>query len=889
MKGQGGVPPVIIMGGHQCHRCGKPISDAEYHRNIHNGEHYCDNCIILVLETVHGIQVDCPECHHAVDIGTNRVCQHCGYRITPMACPRCHEWMDANARECPNPTCRWQNPAFVDTVVHIERTMSKKIRAKLYETAIFEIIGAFLLLGLPFFGLPPMPFLAVALMAFLPLYNFLPSEQEAIASRQRGMESLGGEAGGLLVLKSISKTAMFAFAIFDFYRLPVSKLIPLAISWVYYFKLPVSYKETHPFEMIEAWIRVGVGFVIAFLMFLAFIGSQQGMSLFFMALAFFCTSFPRHRHAQPEDQGQVRVSLINVLGKMGGDAGRRIGNILQGEEGFGLDPYLNIAFLFLMTLALQYANVGLSAELATGLWLVLVVASFMTLAGMQTNHVIWIYIIAALYFSIWSGVFGNLFGVGEMENMMQIMFFAVWMLSIVAGYVGGKESRPATGILMIFMALFVFSFTATGVMGTSVFGYWWPQIASTVEAITAPLVPMWGQVQTGMGDAWLIITNPMGYYDIMNKRTQATKSVVKEGGTTKSIELLKTDLFTSTPGELEPLHDILLGSFQIQNQGEFYANQIELSLWSTWMDPKALALVGQTVEPTLTGTLEKFECSQKFDKCDLTTYSDQIGYSKWTERTYPGEIRFVNFVYKKNEWDVVLPDNLANCNYNGTPISCDDDSATFNHSSQQLKVNVNLTYFYNVNVSIPAEVMDQTKYRDLLMARGITLKELTSQYTGGPVKATLWSQRQPIRSAETSLFVASIVNEGGGTLNMVNHFWVLIPKELADQENIEIVAQTFQNAKNTFEGCGSSPVGVPLRPQNGADAKYNLPNYWVIDCLNNYDMKTGEYKRVSFFITPPAAAHPITDSRTFLLVGLANYQYTKTTSTSITIANAPWH
>jgi hypothetical protein len=50
-------------------------------------------------------------------------------------------------------------------------------------------------------------------------------------------------------------------------------------------------------------------------------------------------------------------------------------------------------------------------------------------------------------------------------------------------------------------------------------------------------------------------------------------------------------------------------------------------------------------------------------------------------------------------------------------------------------------------------------------------------------------------------------------------------------------------------------------------------------------MKTGEYKRVSFFITPGN----VTDRKTSLIVGLANYEYIKTGSTSITVANAPWH
>lgn len=854
-----------------CQRCGRTIPAAEINRN----HGYCNACAaqqqIEALPVAGpvgpGGWIHCPQCNRDVNlraIQPNNRCT-CGYILHPTTCPNppCHQIIDSNAPNCNH--CGWQNPSFADTRVRTTRSMQKRISAKTYETVIFEIIGAFLVIGLPFFGLPSMPLLAVALMALLPLYNFLPNESELLASRQRNVESLGGEATGLLVLKGFSKLGMFFFSIAQFVILPVSKLIPLAISFFYYFTLPVSYKTTQPFKMLEAWLRpFAVGPLIAVFIYWAFLGSSQAISLALMSIAFFCTSLPRHRNRETGEEGQVNIGLIN-----GGSRGARF---LRGEEGMFQDQFLSILFLILMALSLNFSNIGLLGNL-TGFVIpaTIFIVALTLLVGGTVNHAIIIIIVMTI-----GGAF--IWGAGS-GDMIQIIFLAVWELSVITGLAGGKESRPYMGILMILMTLFVFSFTATGVMGTAVFGYWWPQIASTVESITAPLAPMWEQVQSGMGDAWLILTNPMGYYDIINKRTQATKSVVKEGGTTKSIELLKTELFTSTPGELEPIIDPLIGSFQIQNQGEFYANKITADIWASWQDPTGIKIAGESLPPILTGTLDKFECSKTTFEC--TGAGNKIGHSVWTETTFPSEIRFINFVYQTNRWSIDVAGDLADCiNYDKTPLACNDPSgnATYVHSGQQVKINVNLTYDYNVNVSIPAEVIELNKYRSRLLAKQITLQELTSQYTGGPVKATLWSQKQPIRSDEISLFVASIVNEGGGTLNQVKSFRVLIPKEIATKVNISIVAQTFVSTPNTFDGCGTS-----INPKDGDTMGFK--DYWVIDCVHNNPMKTGEYRRVSFFMTPKTVA----DTKTSLIVGLANYNYTKTGSTSITIANAPWH
>jgi hypothetical protein len=749
--------------------------------------------------------------------------------------------------------------------------MEKRIKTKVYEMMIFEIIGAFLVLGMPFIGLPSMPWLAVAIMAFYPLYHFLPNESELLASRQRNVESLGGEATTYLVLKSMAKLFMFFFTITQFVLLPVSKLIPLAISWVYYFSLPVSYKTTQPFKMLEAWLRpFAVGPLIALFIYWGFLGSSQALSLALMAVAFFCTSIPRHRNAEASEGGQVRVGIIN-----GNHAAARF---LRGDEGMYQDQILNIVFLFLMIFALQYSQVALAAQMFVGLFSIAVIATFLLLANVSVNHVVLLQAI---------GILAILFlGGGLSNDMFQIIFLAVWELSLISGLIGGKETRPAMGILMIFMTLFVFSFTATGIVGTAVFGYWWPQIESTVEAAVAPIAPMIEQAQGGMSDAWLMLTNPMAYYDKLAKGTAATKSVVKEGGTTKSIELLKTDLFTSITGELEPRLDPLIGSFQIQNQGEFEANKIELELWASWQDPLAIKMSKSVPPVAPIGQIGKFNCSQPSTTSPPVFPTTNPASCIWGGITYPQEIRFVNFMFDKNEWWLVSSDNLNLCVYNSSAADCDTNpDATYNHSGQTVKINANLTYDYNVNVSIPVEVIEQNKYRDLLMARQITLQELTSQYSGGPVKATLWSQKQPIRNGEISLFVASIVNEGGGTLNQVISFKIYIPDDLVGSNDIDLIAQTFRSQPYDIDpepkGCGD----FSANPHPTTSETIQGKTYWVIECINVVPMKAGEYKRVSFFITPKS----VIDKKTSLIVGLANYEYIKTGSTSIKVANAPWH
>jgi len=746
------------------------------------------------------------QCGKTYDVSKKK-CPYCGTTNPRYAlarnetrCPQCQTIYDIHERFCPNKKCgayNYARPKKVD----LSESITGRISGRVYEILMYELAGVFCIFGLPLLGLPQFLYLGIVLMVLFPFYTYLPSESQVLASRT-GYAELGGFASGAVVLKSFIKLAAFVLTVLQFTILPVSKLIPLAISFVYYFGLPTSYRTSQPSKMLEAWLRIIVGVVIAIFFLMGFAGTTQGTTLAFMAAAFFCTSFPKQK--EENEPGVIKVEL------------KAYQSVQTGTHLIGA-----VLFLILMIMALGYSNIPFS----------------------------------------FSG--------------MNMIFYSVFVLSLLGGLATGPEGRPAMGVLMITMALFVFSFMFTGVIGEAVFGYWWPQIYAFFDSAITPLIPLWQQATTGIGDAWLLITNPMQYYNVMMMRQQATQSVVKTGGTTLSIELLKFDIFTSLTGTLEPIEDPVIGSIELQNKGEFEANKITLNFVSEWVNTTTVSASAGTVQQEECGSLDKLECSTPGVKNSVGSR----GTCVWgPDIIYPNEIKMATFAYARNQWAFASGGNLNECELDGNPAGCYDNvNTTYKYGGDILKISVNYSFDYNVNVSIPVEVIEWNRYIQLLAARQITLQELTSQYSGGPVKATLWSQKQPIRNGESSLFVASVYNDGVGLLNQIYAFDVKIPKELG---TVEKIAQSFRRTPPS----GNEP--------DGCDNPVLSGNYWIIHCQNTCGescvMKSGEFKRVSFFIKPSYGAE-LVDRKTSLIIGLGNYEYTQSTSQSLSIANFPPH
>lgn len=435
----------------------------------------------------------------------------------------------------------------------------------------------------------------------------------------------------------------------------------------------------------------------------------------------------------------------------------------------------------------------------------------------------------------------------------QVTFIIIWFVSLISGLATGPQGRPFLGILMISVALFTFSTMYGDVVGRAVFGYWWPTVEMFAETVITPLGEGVGMATSSLGDVWLLLTNPAEYYRRQMELTQVRASRVMEGGTRRSIEITDFSIETITLGILNPYVDSLLGVVDLENQGEFVADDIKLGMDATWRPTN----VSISEEPLSVGIIKRIRCSGN------GTYSGEntkTGKCEWNKVTYPGDIKEVTFIFEKNSW---IGDgyDLGTCIEDDTEVSCTSDSV-YKWANENVRINANVNYSYNVNVSIPVEVINQEVYERLLIAGEIRLEQLESIYSGGPVKATIWTQKQPVRNGEESLVKVSIYNEGGGTLNFVNYD-IYVPSDLREN-SIEV--QT-----STFSSC--TPQGDHLNCQYIP----SLPEYPPI--------KTGEYRMVTFYIKPQMGE---IDRRTSSIVGLVNYNYSKTRSQSLTIANSPY-
>jgi len=440
----------------------------------------------------------------------------------------------------------------------------------------------------------------------------------------------------------------------------------------------------------------------------------------------------------------------------------------------------------------------------------------------------------------------------------QLIFLGIWVVSSIGGYLTGPQGRPFIGILTITVTIFMFSFAYGGVVGRAIFGYWWPQVEAFGETVITPMTEGIGMATSSLGDVWLLLTNPAEYYRRQMELTQVRTTRVMEGGTYKSIELSAFDINPSTPGILEPTEP-LLGVIDLENQGEFDANYIKLGVDATWRPIET-----QLDEPSKqAGRLSKITCSGQGEP--------NINICTWDRITHPGDIKEVTFIFDKDEWD----SELKECeNEDGDCISCsasDCPGATYTNANTNVKINAQVNYTYNVNVSMPVEVIDQSLYEKLLIAREIRLEQFESVYSGGPVKATIWTQKQPLRNGEESLVKVFIYNEAGGSLDFVNYTIYVHPN---------LALGTLELATSNLNGCDEGDDFSKL-----SSTHPTFPDYQYKVCTHDEPIEKGKYKLVSFYINSTIGAN--IDRRTFSIIGLVNYNYSKTRTQILTLANNP--
>jgi uncharacterized C2H2 Zn-finger protein len=747
------------------------------------------------------------------------ICPNCGtsYPFNDKFCPECGEKNYYQSREYKAESDRERKK--------LSKSARERVDSEIYVVIMFVLAGIAALFVPPLLGFPyQLIYLAAALMGIMPIYILLPDEADIINSlgwkkfKTDRVDEEGRKLGYDYELVKMGAKGWL--------------LVPKALFKILFFVLVI-----YQFFLINMLITLVIAFIFYFSLDIEFRNSEPYKmieSFFRMALgAFIAYLF------------YVTFGTISV--------------------GLSLAA---MAVAFFATLPVY------KKEKSEAKWKISVEITdkFKTAGGYfdKIDRFAW-FPFWMLLSLITSGV---LFWTGDIT---QIMFILIWLVSLIAGMSSGSGGRPALGVLMVIVALFAFSSAYTGQIGQAVFGYYWPQVQSFSEMVLGPLGDMWSQAQSGMSDAWLMLTSPQQYYLMQQQKQQATKSKITSGGTSKSIELSRFDLSPSIPGILEPSEPVI-GNMEIQNGGDFVSGKIALDIEAVGVD----ASLG---EEFTAGSISNLYCSN----ADIVRGGNPA-HCTWTGDTYPKELRAATFKLQEGSvWDDGIYNIYSSCMNNEvdppTPCTCFSQcpppagNTTYEYSGTIVKVNSNLTYNYVVNVSMPVTIISSDKYLQKLQAQEITLQDLTSEYTGGPVKATLFTQKQPARTDIPFLVVASIYNDGAGELKNITDFIITIYRGDASNPivgNVEIIGTTF---RRSAPSSGASPDGCD-------GVSRDSDNNFVITCHNTWGtIEQGEFKRVSFYIYPDETN--VDDEMATLIVGWANYNYLKQKSLTLTVANAP--
>lgn len=450
-----------------------------------------------------------------------------------------------------------------------------------------------------------------------------------------------------------------------------------------------------------------------------------------------------------------------------------------------------------------------------------------------------------------------------------LITLGIWGVSLIAGLGSHRESRPGVGVFMVLSAIVVYSFAFSGTVGSAMFGAWWPTIQESSEIITEPLGAAWSQISEGMSDSWLMMSCPSCYYEKQMKKMQAS-STLTSGGSMLGIEVNKMEFLSSEVDLQQPL----AAYAELENKGEFTAGNVKLNLSLP------------QIKDEKTGSLTAVE---GVSRTILTCSGGEIqgGSCVWGKASYPGDVKLISFKYAEDKkWgdkgscrcvgndgkSKGSIDCIANetCSKKYSEV-CDESKTSctkeYDYGGKYLSFGFSYSFNYNVNVSLALDIMDRDTLEKKLINKEITLSNQQSRYTGGPVTASIYTERQPVRNGEPTLGVMYITNNGKGKVKAGATYDLYIPLKNSTI-SVDPISQSGLNCEKPKEGAG------------------NWADYKVIRCTLTKDLEKTKDARYAFTYTYNIASK-IADKKSVILVGFVNYDYASEYSKDIMIARTP--
>ncbi|MCD6477260.1 MAG: hypothetical protein J7K26_03860 [Candidatus Aenigmarchaeota archaeon] len=622
-------------------------------------------------------------------------------------------------------------------------------------------------------------------------------------------------------------------------------LITLIVLFIGYFSMPTGYRESRKYKAAEAWGRIFIGYLVAITLYSALGGAT---SLYVIPL--------------------LTLSPIQA-------------------------PLFLISFAFFFVLP-EVKPEGGSINIYMGLK-----GIPQTVAGKSIGAIIFVTIMSiALLFIL------NSWKLAETSTFTISIF---WILSLIMGLLSGREGRPYTGIIMLGIALLMFSVQFTGVVGTNIFGPYWPTVEHYTSAIIEPINNAIENAASGAEDAWLMITCPQCYQAKQQKMQQIGTGRVKPRGTVRSIELSNFNAINY--GSATPIIDPalpLIGTIELSNKGEFTGRNIKVKLGkdgSGYVLLKDPQKTGAAYDTSVYCDPNKGkECTYTELEHDLCTFTSCLDSNEYYDNVFEK-----NNLVTSCTWDESLPGDLKMMTFKcgdpskdyskWTDLSIFDPNAPpgyeiYLYGQMFATILMEYEFDYDVNTSLGITIMDTQLFIDKLSRKEIIPKEETSVYTGGPVQLNIWTPKQPLRDMEESYIRISGINKEDGVVEKGSELIIKIPAENIPFESRPLIVsntglETTENKliyicnDNTEVEVSSIQEEESACSNNGGvkESYYEITGTLSND-LNKNDLFT---ILLSFKYYLPDQV----DEKSFIPVATFTYTYKTDKKIELQIANAP--
>lgn len=738
-----------------------------------------------------------------------------------------------------------------------------KVMDNLLMSAIFFILGIVfvMLFNLIWLGL------AFLLLGF---YIWIPGEKQIKIKQIRQLQKeldakwltdkemeAGITSGGLGLLAFKAFLEIMIIIFFAFQLTSIHPFVAMIALFVGYFILPTSYSSDRPYEAMRAWFRFLLGFFLPLYIWSVFTGNA---ALFTDPIVAVTTLLNPGVWFQALFPAFATAGIFTAVGA----------NITGPAAAASALVWIALAFFTVFPDRIPAEQHG-----GTSVWIV-------TKSGgpIRTDQIL----------GATKGIGNILFIVFFLVGAMQVILFLSGSLQMIMlvilgmsgfmGIVAGREGRPYVGAMVMFFSLFAFSFAFTGIVGQAAFGMWWPTVYQYGSAVVTPLTSSFDSMQQSVSDAWLLVTCPSCYQQVIANRERLRSKPIE---TVKSIELEEFRVlnYPNANPEVDPTMPIVM-QVQLKNQGAFTADVLEINLKNP-----------QLKDPTKVGShYSPSEIYQNLpDGCALTACTGgndatkRDNYCAWSDPTFPDDTRLFTFVCPADYQAWALNGiNKCQCrdSEKGTVIreascdssdSCGDAIKIYNYGGWFLSLGFNYSFSYNSNVSTPVNVMNTSVFLQKSANKEITVKEQQTQYQGGPVMAAIWVQSQPLRSSETSFARASITNTGKGIVKRNSMFVIKIP--IGDPQSL--VGPPIKVSKTSNFDC-TEPEVSSITAAASAD-------YYVVNCVLSSDLATNDYATYSFRFTYDIP-NEVPD-KSFVFVGTVNYNYSTEALSELPIEKSP--